>query len=234
MTVSVTVSSPFQVGFLAGPAVAAIVEEANTHEKSFGNGKGKTKAEDTQDPVAAAYVGKGSNIEAGKGKQKACAARLREKPPKRTRSGRQPTQILKLRGRTKNPEEAPSKPLEQPRETCLQKARDTYHFKTCGKNQEWLHRQQAPVEDTDYQQDDVENTHQDHYGTSLSLLLLDVLDRTLLISTNSPDSRILPHEIDEMLLLCCDEDLPEQRFPFTYSANIVVPFNILTPRCRHL
>ncbi len=61
----------------------------------------------------------------------------------------------------------------------------------------------------------------------MSFLLLDVFDRTLLLRTQQPNSRILAHEVDDLLPLRGVVDLPEQHFPFTYSANIVVPFDIL-------
>ncbi len=109
--------------------------------------------------------------------------------------------------------------------TCLQRARETYHYKSCGKAWEWLHRQLKPTERTD--PGGHTGISYEEYGTLLSLLLLDVLDRTLLVCTHSLSIHVLAHEVDMMLPLCAGEDLPERYFPFTYSANVVVPFEIL-------
>ena len=114
---------------------------------------------------------------------------------------------------------------EEPESTCLQKARETYHFKSCGKNWGWLHKQLRMVGNDD--DEGIMCDDYQRYGSHLSLLLLDVFDRTLLLRTSEANSHILPHEIDEMLPLCGGDNLPEQYFPFTYVANIIVPFDVL-------
>jgi len=113
----------------------------------------------------------------------------------------------------------------EPEMTRLQKARETYHFKSCGKAWEWLHVQLTLTEPA-YPGGYTEINHEEH-GTLLSFLLLDLFDRTLLLRTQQPNSHILAHEVDGLLPLCGAVDLPEKHFPFTYSANIVVPFDIL-------
>ena len=172
----------------------------------------------------------------GAGKRKATDVDENDQPPTKrtTRSGTRTIECSKTRARTLNkkskydakaPQEEPQPMAQESEKTCLQKARETYHFKTCGQGWEWLHRQlswkvrggRPGREITSYEE----------HGTLLSLLLLDVFDRTLLLRTNELNSHILPHEIEEMLPLCGGENLPDQFFPFTYSANIVIPFDIL-------
>ena len=166
----------------------------------------------------------------GAGKRKAIGTDKIDRPPTK-RTTRRSTRVTRFTtaGRTKTSAEAPLEEqepvVEDPEQTCLQKAQGTYHFRACGKNLGWLHKQLKVIGNNDgegYSNDD----HQEH-GSHLSLLLLDAFDRTLLLRTNEAKSHILPHEIDELLPLCGGEDLPEQYFPFTYSANVVVPFDVL-------
>lgn len=186
-----------------------------------------------EDEEAAINVGAGSSAQAPKSrasKRKATDDDENDQPPttRTTRSGSRPTKASKPSTRTKkkkieSPAEEPA--LGEPEMTCLQKARETYHFRSCGKAWEWLHRQLTPTEPA-HPGGHTEIDHEEH-GTLLSFLLLDVFDKTLLLRTQQPNSHILAHEIDDLLPLCGGEDLPEQHFPFTYSANIVVPFDIL-------
>ena len=207
-------------------------EGSSAQAKRIRKGKGKARAED---------IGEGSSAQAQRsnaGKRKATDAPATEQPPttRMTRSGARPAIPSKTRGRpatkkTRRDAKAPpgvSEPVTEEAEmTCLQKARQAYHFKTCGKAWEWLHRQLTRAERAN-PLGDTETVNYEEHGTLLSLLLLDVFDRTLLLRTSEPDTHIAPHEIDEMLPLCGGgEDLPDQYFPFTYSANIVVPFDIL-------
>lgn len=137
----------------------------------------------------------------------------------------------------KSPSPSPSSSATPNREidftkTCLERARQQYHFHSCGANWSWLHRGMQQKALTIYIDDNERENLQEkddfeEHGTVLSLLLREIFDATLLKHTNAADNHILPHEIDAMLPLCGAEDMPGRYFPFGYSANIVVPFNIL-------
>ena len=187
---------------------------------------------------AAMQTGEGSSARAtisGAGKRKATVADgTDQRPTKRTtRSSTRTTRSStkksgatagKMRVHTEALPDEQEPIAEESEKTCLQKAREAYHFKTCGKNFGWLHRQLRTIGNED-EEGIMCESHQS-YGSHLSLLLLDVFDRTLLLRTNEAKSNILPHEINEMLPLC-GEDLPDQYFPFSYVANIIVPFDVL-------
>ncbi|KAJ5902277.1 hypothetical protein N7495_002805 [Penicillium taxi] len=111
--------------------------------------------------------------------------------------------------------------------TCLQIARQNYHFTSCGKDWTWLY---------DTMRSNIANwqglehiSHSnEHFGTTMSLLLRNVFEITLHRREKSGDPYISPHEIDELLVLD-DQALSWSKsyFPFTLRGNIVVPFDIL-------
>ncbi len=112
--------------------------------------------------------------------------------------------------------------------TCLGIARDLFHNKACGKNWRWLHNVMQPNPAREKPKNPAVNN--ERHGTILSLLLREVFDMTLLARQRGSTPNVLAHEIDSLLPLCGGEDLPtdpEQRFPFGYAANIIVPFDIL-------
>ncbi|OXV05754.1 hypothetical protein Egran_06478 [Elaphomyces granulatus] len=112
--------------------------------------------------------------------------------------------------------------------TCLEIARELYHFRTCGRNWRWLHDAMR------LNWNDEPPTHFTHsneiHGTVLSLLLREVIDITLLRREQTGNPHLLAHEIDELLPLQGEKEWESSQFPFTLAANIIVPFDIL----RHL
>ncbi|KAI9839674.1 MAG: hypothetical protein M1819_002300 [Sarea resinae] len=113
------------------------------------------------------------------------------------------------------------------RRTCLEPARNVFHYRACGKDWEWLHHGMQNLlssgEGVRYKK---EVNHERH-GTILSLLLRDVFDMTLMARDKGEPSGVLAHEIDAMIPLCGGEDMLGQRFPFRWAGNIVVPFDIV-------
>lgn len=119
----------------------------------------------------------------------------------------------------------------QGNETCLQIARQLYHFRACGRNWAWLHdamRQNWNRHRTGNERRPTHITHtfEDH-GTVLSLALREVFDMTLLRREKSGNPYLLAHELDELLPLQGNGDSECEPFPFTLTANIQVPFDIL-------
>lgn len=115
--------------------------------------------------------------------------------------------------------------------TCLEIARRLYHFRACGKNWKWLHDAMRPymmkwANHKDYSY--FSHTNEAH-GTLLSLLLREVFDITLERRERFQDPSLMPHEIDELLILEDNSDQADEKvaFPFTLAANIQVPFDIL-------
>lgn len=67
------------------------------------------------------------------------------------------------------------------------------------------------------------------HGTYLSLLLRSVVEITLLRREDDNHPSLAPLEIDELLVLSGNsKSWRESWFPFTMSANIIVPFDIIT------
>ncbi|KAI9924088.1 hypothetical protein MW887_007327 [Aspergillus wentii] len=116
--------------------------------------------------------------------------------------------------------------IEPQGDTCSQIARKLYHHRACGKSWTWLHN---AMRQGIYSYDDMyhfSHSNEEH-GTVLSLLLREVFDITLMRRERSDDPNIMAHEIDELLVLEDFEDWHENWFPFTFAANIQVPFDIL-------
>lgn len=115
--------------------------------------------------------------------------------------------------------------------TCLQIARELYHFRTCGRNWAWLHnamRQNWNRHRAGKEKRPTHITHTyEHHGTVLSLALREIFDITLLRREKTGNPYLLAHEIDELLPLQGEYDWADSRFPFTFTANIQVPFDIL-------
>lgn len=110
--------------------------------------------------------------------------------------------------------------------SCLEIARRKFHHRVCGKDWRWLHEAlQTYRRDLGHTIFDVPNRVQ---GTVLSLLLREVLDMTLAARTNPTlnDPHLLAHEIDALLPLSAEEFNREQRFPFSYVGNVIVPFDV--------
>lgn len=214
------------------PVNAQTGEGSSAQSRRKWKGKEQAIPDDTGEGPSARTL----KLRFGAGKRKVTDADETDQPPTKrmTRSGTRTIEFSKTGGRTiikksrhgaKAPVEKPQPIAKESEKTCLQKARESYHFKSCGQAWEWLHCQLSWKDRGGPPRREISSYEED--GTLLSLLLLDVFDRTLLLRTSEPSSQILPHEIKEMLPLCGGEDLPDQYFPFTYSANIVIPFDIL-------
>lgn len=124
------------------------------------------------------------------------------------------------------------------RPSCVEIARELYHYRTCGMDWTWLHDAMRPNWDRRLKSHrdthDVPRSKYERYShanethcTVLSLLLREIFDITLLRREKEDKPNLLAHEIEEMMPLMGPEDLSEQQFPFTLAANIKVPFDIL-------
>ncbi|KAJ5825985.1 hypothetical protein N7474_003123 [Penicillium riverlandense] len=139
-----------------------------------------------------------------------------------------------------------------PREkACLEIARELFHFGSCGEDWLWLHDamrpmvkvhkepktvepppgSKEPVTVKDEDVDDILQVNEIH-GTILSLLLKNVFEITLHRRQQGTDPHLLPHEIDELLVLDGWSENNDywtgSNFPFNFAANIQVPFDILS------
>lgn len=127
--------------------------------------------------------------------------------------------------------------------TCMEIARETFHHRSCGKNWKWLHDAMRPTltewgDFAHYPQilqynPKKENTtsrvmHTNEIaGTMLSLLLRDVFDTTLKRREQTGDPHLMAHELDELFILEDQPSWQDSWFPFTWEANIKVPFDML-------
>ncbi|KAJ5938198.1 hypothetical protein N7454_004540 [Penicillium verhagenii] len=108
--------------------------------------------------------------------------------------------------------------------SCLQIASKQHHFGSCGKDWSWLYNSMRPVirkwQDREYivQCNDMR-------GTMHSLLLRNIFEITL--HRRKADPYLSPLEINELLILNAS-DSREDWFPFSYTGNVTVPFDILT------
>ncbi|KLJ05663.1 hypothetical protein EMPG_10889 [Blastomyces silverae] len=112
--------------------------------------------------------------------------------------------------------ELPAPPTKKPR-SCLEIARSLYHYRACGKDWTWLHDSMRAPERS--------SSTNERHGTLLSLLLREVFDITLHRRKIDNRPALLAHEIDELLPLFAGKE--HACFPFSFSANIRVPFDIL-------
>lgn len=134
---------------------------------------------------------------------------------------------------------------------CLEIARELFHFGSCGEDWLWLHNAIRPMvkvhkeprrvepppeshEPVTFKDEDVKYTFQlnEAHGTVLSLLLKNVFEITLHRRQQGTDPHLLPHEIDELLVLDGwsenNDYWTDSNFPFSFAANIQVPFDILS------
>lgn len=128
--------------------------------------------------------------------------------------------------------------------TCLQVAQALYHNRVCGKSWDWLHdamRARTTPWKMFHHYTDLEDylehrlkghsdffTHtNEKHGTALSLLLREVFDITLMRRIRTGDANLMAHEIDELAMLEDPKSWSNSWFPFTFAANIRVPFDIL-------
>ncbi|KAJ5612891.1 hypothetical protein N7510_006085 [Penicillium lagena] len=134
---------------------------------------------------------------------------------------------------------------------CLEITREQFQFDSCGKDWLWLHEAIKPTlkvhkeprrvepppgsnEPVTFKDEDVEyilELNEDH-GAVLSLLLKNVFEITLHRRQQGTDPHLLPHEIDELLVLDGWSENNDywtgSNFPFNITANIQVPFDILS------
>ncbi|KAI9781987.1 MAG: hypothetical protein M1839_005580 [Geoglossum umbratile] len=100
-----------------------------------------------------------------------------------------------------------------PAAQCVQIARSVFHHSACGIDWRWLY--------------EATQSHWEDHNTILSILLRDVFDMTIEKQKKEHRRYIVPSEIDPMIMLSGGEDRPSRKFPFSWSGNIVVPFDIL-------
>lgn len=117
------------------------------------------------------------------------------------------------------------------RPSCLQIAREQFHFRACGRNWRWLHDAMRPgwneyKRPVDTGPSMITHNNETHC-TVLSLILREVFDVTLERRRQTGNPHLMAHEIDELLPLQGEREWANSRFPFTWAANIQVPFDIL-------
>jgi hypothetical protein len=115
--------------------------------------------------------------------------------------------------------------------SCLDIAQSLYHHRVCGKDWKWLYDAARPNiskgDGIEYSGPFFSHSNEPH-GTILNVLLREVFDITLHRQANQGRPNLLPHEIDELMPLTGAEDQPEQNFPFSFAANVKVPFDTLS------
>lgn len=115
--------------------------------------------------------------------------------------------------------------------SCLEIASALYHFRACGRDWTWLHDSMRPVLWPKICADESQQTlycSNEKHGTILSLMLREVFDITLERRETDEQPNLLAYEIDELLpLMGAGRELRDHWFPFSYAANIRVPFDIL-------
>jgi hypothetical protein len=126
--------------------------------------------------------------------------------------------------------------------TCLDIALNTFHYRACGRDWKWLHDAMATY--TQIEGDLQATVFSEAHGCQLALLLREAFDVTLaqrdgaFAHSRPPRPFLAPDEIDALMPLLGAEDAvvagaedePNQRsrrWPFSYAANITVPFDIL-------
>lgn len=112
--------------------------------------------------------------------------------------------------------------------SCLQLAYKLYHYDGCGRDWKWLYDTMRPNVRTWNGMQHISHSNEVH-GTLLSLLLRSVTEITLLRREDYDEPGLAPYEIDELLVLNGNsKPRGSSWFPFTMSANIIVPFDIFT------
>ncbi|PYH30020.1 uncharacterized protein BO87DRAFT_419279 [Aspergillus neoniger CBS 115656] len=110
--------------------------------------------------------------------------------------------------------------------TCAENARARYHYRVCGEDWEWLHDSMRPVKVVNLNKLPRYECSFEAQATLLSLLLREVFDITL-HRRETQDPNLMAHEIDELVALETPHNWTNRRFPFSLTANVHVPFNIL-------
>ncbi|EZG03991.1 hypothetical protein H106_06212 [Trichophyton rubrum CBS 735.88] len=114
--------------------------------------------------------------------------------------------------------------------SCLDIAKSLYHNRACGKNWNWLHNAMRPnywnSESVPRELGSLSHSNEKH-GTLLSLLLREVFDITLLRRETDNKPHLLAHEIDELMPILL-WPATGKNLPFSFAANIQVPFDILS------
>ena len=110
--------------------------------------------------------------------------------------------------------------------SCLEIGRALYHDKACGRDWTWLQDAMRPIFD-EGEPDTMIYTNEQH-GTILSLLLRDTFSITLKRRELQKKPNLFAHEIDELIPLMGAEDMGDEYFPFSFTANVRVPFDILS------
>ncbi|OQE31820.1 hypothetical protein PENSTE_c001G04877 [Penicillium steckii] len=119
-------------------------------------------------------------------------------------------------------------PSDSKETSCLQIAYDLYHYDGCGRNWTWLYDTMRPNVWTWSGMQHISHSNEVH-GTHLSLLLRSVAETTLLRREDYDEPGLAPYEIDEILILNGNsKSWRSSWFPFTMSANIIVPFDIFS------
>ncbi|KAM5451253.1 hypothetical protein MaudCBS49596_003959 [Microsporum audouinii] len=114
--------------------------------------------------------------------------------------------------------------------SCLHIARSLYHNRVCGKSWNWLHDAMRPnrwpLGSVPHELGSLSHTNEKH-GTLLSLLLREVFDITLLRRETDNKPNLLAYEIDELMPVMQWSAIGKD-LPFSFAANIQVPFDILS------
>ncbi|CAI7606283.1 unnamed protein product [Penicillium pancosmium] len=119
-------------------------------------------------------------------------------------------------------------PSDSKEKTCVSVAYYLYHYDGCGRDWKWLYDTMRPNVWKWGQLEHISHSNEVH-GTFLSLLLRSVTEITLLRRQDHEEPGLAPQEIDELLIMSGNS--PSWRgswFPFTMSANIIIPFDIVS------
>ncbi|GLA36061.1 hypothetical protein AnigIFM63309_001719 [Aspergillus niger] len=110
--------------------------------------------------------------------------------------------------------------------TCAENAQARYHFQVCGEDWAWLHDAMRPIKVLDSEERPCYKYSCETQSTLLSLLLREIFDITL-HRREAHDPNLMAHEIDELVALEGPRNWTNRRFPFSLTANVHIPFNIL-------
>jgi hypothetical protein len=112
--------------------------------------------------------------------------------------------------------------------TCVSISYDLYHYDGCGRDWKWLYDTMRPNVWRWGQIEHISHSNEVH-GTLLSLLLRSVTEITLLRRQDHDEPGLAPQEIDELLIMSRNShSWRDSWFPFTMSANIIIPFDIVS------
>ncbi|TPX23055.1 hypothetical protein DIZ76_014937 [Coccidioides immitis] len=112
--------------------------------------------------------------------------------------------------------------------SCFHVALTHYHYRTCGRDWKWLQDAMRPVKWALAERTPRLHYTNERHGTVLSLMLREVFDITLERRETDGKPNLLAYEIDELFpLMGADKEIEGHIFPFSFAANIKVPFDIL-------